>query len=136
MMKHRLGVLALAACILAPIVLGESGEVYRHPDPRQSLETRWAWAQEQAGRLSADEGFWIGYSIKHLMREFTYFISEGSSSFTTTTSRWRIPAGVTLQERIYGRPAGHGISDEQAIKELAGRPRSWRTTRCRDLSYS
>ncbi len=118
-MKHRLGVLALAALILAPSLLGETGEVYRHPDPRQGLEARWAWAQEQAGRLSEDEGFWIGYSIQHLTREFTYFISEGSSSFTTTTSRWRIPAGVTLQERIYGRPAGHGVSDEQAIKELA-----------------
>ncbi len=73
-MTHRLKILSLfvlTALILAPQVLGEAGEVYRHPNPLAGLEARWAWALEQAGRLSADDGFWIGYSIKHLVREFT-----------------------------------------------------------------
>jgi HEAT repeat protein len=121
-MRHPsriLSLLGLTVLILAPQVLGQTGEIYLHPHPQENLEARWAWAQEQAERLSTDDGFWIGYSIKRLVREFTYFISEGSSSFTTTTSRLRIPSGVTLQERIYGRKPGQGTSDEEAIKELA-----------------
>ncbi len=98
---------------------GESGEVYRHPDPQESLASRWAWAQDQAGRLSANDGFWVGYSLKFLMREFTYYISEGSSSFTTTSLHRRIPIGVTLQEWIHGRPSAERTSDEEALKELA-----------------
>jgi hypothetical protein len=121
-MKRRSGILtlvSLAVILLAPYALGEAGEVYRHPDPRESLEARWAWALDQTGRMSADEGFWVGYSVKHLMREFTYYISEGSSSFTTTTSRLRIPVGPPLQDTIYGRSDDPAVTDEEAIKEMA-----------------
>lgn len=121
-MNHRsriLTLLVLAALSLSMTAFGERGEVYRHPDPQESLASRWAWAQDQAGRLPAGDGFWVGYSLKCLMREFTYYISEGSSSFTTTSLHRRIPIGLTLQEWIQDRSTGEGTSDEEALKELA-----------------
>ena len=46
---------------------GASSSVLQHPEPAQSLASRWTWAVHQSE--SFKDGVWIGYSISRLMGE-------------------------------------------------------------------
>ena len=120
-MRHILkgiGTCGLAILILAPPAL-RAQDVTPHPRPQDSLESRWAWAEERARSDAASApDFWIGYTIKRFMGEHTYFVSRDGSVYSTVTAPWRLRTGPTLEEMISGRSASR-LSDEESLKSLA-----------------
>ena len=46
--------------------------VVHAPAPEAALDVRWAWALDEAEGLGADDGVWVGYSIRRLMGEHSF----------------------------------------------------------------
>src|SRR5262245_37046227 len=65
------------------------------PQPDQPLSARWDWAVQQAGRLDAKRGVWIGYGVRRRMGA-NQFIGNWSSD----ARQW-----LSLNEVIYGERA-------------------------------
>ena len=120
MIRHKKAFCLLAGMglILALAQVG-AAQVIRHPRPQEGLETRWEWALQQPGSQSFDEGYWVGYSIKRLMGEFTFYVSHGTSTFSTTTSPWRLKDGPTLYEQVYGPRNAPEINPDERVKRMA-----------------
>jgi hypothetical protein len=117
LLKHLMicvcGILFLAA----PVLRAE--DIFRHPRPQDSLESRWAWAKEKARTETVDApGYWIGYTIKRFMGENTYYVTRDGSNYSTVTAPWRLRGGATLEELVSGRSSPR-VSDEESLKKLA-----------------
>lgn len=116
-LKHILSCVCGALMLALPALRAQ--DVIRHPRPQESLESRWAWARDEArSSTAAAPSFWIGYTIKRHMGEHTYFVSRDGSVYSTNTSHWRLRVGPTLEELISGRSATRA-SDEESLKALA-----------------
>ncbi len=50
-------------------------EVHRYPGTDTVLANRWGWAVAEARRTGAGE-FWVGYSVRRLMDEDSYIVSD------------------------------------------------------------
>jgi len=68
------GLLVFVASLFAAVQLSGQ-EVHRYPGTDTLLGDRWGWAIAEAGRTGASE-FWVGYSIRRLMDEDSYILSD------------------------------------------------------------
>lgn len=111
------GLLVLGVCGLSQFL--SSSEIIRHPRPGDKLEARWNWALENAGKLKPRHGYWIAYSIKKMMGEFTYFATTGTYMYSTSHPSSSLFRGKTLEEMVYGRRSVPEMSVEEQIKSIA-----------------
>ena len=111
-------------------------EVFFQMDKTKNLEQKWEWAVKNGFELSQKKGFWVGYSIKKLMGENTFYGFYGNGSFVFTTRCWHesLIRGKSLGEIIYGKtfipiePSGYKIK-EAAKKALTEMKRSAKSQR-------
>lgn len=117
---RKLGVILIffAGIITLPGMLSAS-RVVHCPRPNDALEARWDWAQAAAKKQSSSNGYWIGYTIKHLMGEYTYFASTGTYTFSTSYPSSSFFRGESLGELVYGRKFAPDISDQEQIRKIA-----------------
>lgn len=98
-----------------------SSQVFHRPKYLDKLQEQWDWAIKEAGKQRLTAGFWIGYSIKRLMGEYSYIGSIGRSTFSGTyplPPSWK---GKILGEIIYGRDFSIILSDEEQVQLAAKR---------------
>ena len=95
-------------------------QVNRHPNPNVNLKARWDWAKQEAGKQKLKNGFWIGYSIKRLMRKDQYIYS--TDKHTISGSHFtHLPKGDSLEEILSGKVTASPFSDEDQVKSEAKR---------------
>ena len=110
-MHHAKKIGIVAVLIVAIAVFSGSifSQVARHPNPKDNLIARWDWAKKEAGQQNLEHGFWIGYSIKRLMREDQYIYS--TDKYTMSGSHFtNFPKGDPLENIL---------SDEEQVKHEA-----------------
>ena len=71
----KIGIVSVLIVAIAVFSGSIFSQVSRHPNPKDNLIERWDWAKQDAGKQNLKHGFWIGYSIKRLMREHQYIYS-------------------------------------------------------------
>ena len=113
------GFIVLGVCGLSRFLF--SSEVIRHPQPGDKLEARWNWAMDKAGKQKPRNGYWVAYSIKKMMGEFTYYATTGTYMYSTSHPSSSLFRGQTLEEMVYGRRSVPEMSDEEQIKSIAKR---------------
>ena len=86
-------------------------EVVKHPRPQDALGARLAWALGEAARAGSQDGFWVGYSIRHLMEEDSYVGSVHTG--------WRDE--VTLAEVLSGKTMVPGAPRDESVGRTARR---------------
>lgn len=111
------GLLVLGVCGLSQFL--SSSEIIRHPQPGDKLESRWNWAIDNAGKQKPKNGYWVAYSIKKMMGEFTYYATTGTYMYSTNHPSSSLFRGQTLEEMVYGRRSVPKMSDEEQIKSIA-----------------
>lgn len=95
-------------------------QVARHPNPTDSLITRWEWAKQEAVKQNLKYGFWIGYSIKRLMWEHQYIYS--TQKHTISGSHFTdFPKGDPLEKILSGEVTSVPVSEEDQVKREAKR---------------
>ncbi len=95
-------------------------QVVHYPNPGDSLDARWDWAKQEAGKQKFKNGFWIGYSIKRLMREDQYIYS--TDKHTISGSHFtHLPKGDPLNEILSGKVTTAPFSAEDQVKLEAKR---------------
>ncbi len=95
-------------------------QVVHHPNPGDSLDARWHWAKQEAGKQRLKNGFWVGYSIKRLMREDQYIYS--TDKHTISGSHFtHLPKGDPLNEILSGKISIAPLSADDQIKSEAKR---------------
>ena len=114
---HTSVLLALGFVVLAGIL--PASQVFHHPRPSDELASRWNWAVEKAQTQGLKDGCWIGYSIKRLMGEYTYFASNGTYTFSSSYHYPSFFRGKSLGEIVYGYKFAPEVSDEEQIKKIA-----------------
>ncbi len=92
-------------------------QVVRHLNPDDDLSARWDWAKQEAGKQKLGHGFWIGYTIKRLMREheFIYSTDEHTISGSYFTD---FPKGDPL-ERILSGKITDPLSEQEQVSSKA-----------------
>ncbi len=108
-------VLSLAFVARASI----ASQVYHHPRPTEKLEARWEWATESAKKKGFSDGFWVAYSIQHLMGENTFFASNGRYTYSSSYHTLDLMEGKSLGELIYGQKMAPNLSGEEQVKSIA-----------------
>jgi HEAT repeat protein len=94
-------------------------QVAHHPNPEDSLTARWDWAKNEAGIQQLKKGYWIGYSIRRLMREDQYIYS--TDKHTISGSHFSsYPQGAPLDKILSGK-AGVSPPVEDQVKSEAKR---------------
>ena len=104
------------AVFLALLVLSQrlgAQEVRYAPDSSQALSRRWDWAMQQTGQPQLRNGYWIGYSIRHLMDEN----STIGSVYIKDDRVYRGP-GKSLSELIYGLPTPKELTSSPTPRKL------------------
>jgi HEAT repeat protein len=95
-------------------------QVLRHPNPDDDLGVRWDWAKQEAGKQKIEHGFWIGYSIKRLMREHEYIYS--TDEHTISGSHFTdFPKGDPLEKILSGKVTAAPPSEEDQVRGEAKR---------------
>lgn len=121
-MNHvkRIGPVLMTAFTTAVICGSSFFQVSRHPNPEVDLRTRWDWARQEAGIQKLKNGFWIGYSIKRLMREDQYIYS--TDKHTISGSHFtHLPKGDPLDEILSGKISTSRLSDDDQVSREAKR---------------
>jgi hypothetical protein len=96
-----------------------ASQVYHHPIPAEELETRWEWAVESAKKKGFNDGFWVAYSIQHLMGENNFFASTGRYTYSSSYHTLDLMAGKSLGELIYGEKMVSGLPEEEQVRRIA-----------------
>jgi hypothetical protein len=94
-------------------------QVYHHPKPTEKLAARWEWALESAKKAGFDNGFWVAYSIRHLMGEYSYYASTGRYTYHSSFHALDMMEGTSLAELVYGKKMAPDLSDEERVKRVA-----------------
>jgi len=101
---------------LSPAAL-RAQRVAHHPQPSETLNQKWQWAEQQARQDDYRRGYWIGYSIERLMGEYSFI-----GSWSSRGNR------MTLHELLYGEKPEFDMrdrrdhdrtSERQVVKEVA-----------------
>ncbi len=95
-------------------------QVLHHPSSSDRLIKRWDWAMQEAEKQKRKDGFWIGYSIRCLMREHHYICSTDEHTISST----RFPSflrGDSLEKILSGEITYPVLSDEEKVKLKAKR---------------
>ena len=108
-------------CLAFVAGLSMASQVYHHPRPAEKLETRWEWALENARDKGFNDGFWVAYSIRHLMGEYTFFASTGRYTYHSSYPSLGLMEGKSLGEMIYGQKMAPDLPDEEQVKRIAQR---------------
>jgi hypothetical protein len=93
-------------------------QVVHHPDPKDNLISRWDWARQEAGKQKLKNGFWIGYSIKRLMREDQYIYSTDENTISGSHFS-QFPKGDSLEKILSGEVTPAPFSDKDQVKREA-----------------
>ncbi len=109
--------LVLGLAVVAGISI--ASQVCHHPRPAEKLEARWGWAVESAKRKGFSDGFWVAYSIQHLMGENTFFASTGRYTYSSSYHTLDLVEGKSLGELIYGQKMAPDLSGEEQVKRIA-----------------
>jgi hypothetical protein len=96
-----------------------ASQVYHHPRPTERLDARWEWALESANKKSFIDGFWVAYSIQHLMGENTFFASTGRYTYHSSYPSLDLMDGKSLGEMIYGQKMAPELPDEEQVRKIA-----------------
>jgi hypothetical protein len=94
-------------------------QVYHHPRPDDKLEARWEWALESANKKGFNDGFWVAYSIQHLMGQDTFFASTGRYTYHSSYASLDLMDGRSLGEVVYGKKLIPDLSNEEQVKKIA-----------------
>lgn len=73
-------------------------QVYHHPRPAEKFDTRWEWALDSANKKGFSDGFWMAYSIRHLMGENNFFASTGRYTYHSSYHSLDLVDGKTLED--------------------------------------
>lgn len=113
-MKHaKYQIMITILTLLVFSQFGFSETVIKHPNPKQTLAKRWAWALDRAKDKNFNDGFWIGYSIEKWMGENSFIGSFRGDAWDEE---------VSLSEIIYGEKVEvkkSNLSDNEVIRETA-----------------
>jgi hypothetical protein len=113
--------IAMTAAMIFILAVGSGSifsQVFRHPDPTEGLFARWDWAKQEATKQKLTNGYWIGYSIRRLMREDQYIYS--TQNHTITGSHFTdFPEGEPLYQILTGKATVPRISGEDLVKNEA-----------------
>jgi len=118
-MRKLCVILILSAGLLTLPGMLSASRVVHCPQTNETLDVRWNWARDTAKQYSSPDGFWIGYTIRHLMWEHTYYASTGTYTFSTSSPSPSFFRGNSLGELVYGRKFAPEISDQEHIKQIA-----------------
>ncbi|MFC2158661.1 HEAT repeat domain-containing protein [Acidobacteriota bacterium] len=94
-------------------------QVKHHSDPEAPLKQRWQWGIAEAARNQFNRGFWIGYSIKILMGEHSYYISTDDHTMYGHFSPGYGIKGTPLEEILSGKLSKSQLSGEEQVKIVA-----------------
>ena len=118
--SKRIGVVSVLIFAIAALSGSILSQVARHPNPKDNMVARWDWAKQEAGKQNLKHGFWIGYSIKRLMREHQYIYS--TQEHTISGSHFTdFPKGDPLEKILSGKATTTTHSDEKQVKSEAKR---------------
>jgi HEAT repeat protein len=116
----KIGFVSMLIFAMAAFSGSVFSQVIHHPNPGDSLEARWDWAKQEAGRQKLKNGFWVGYSIKRLMREDQYIYS--TDKHTISGSHFtNLPKGDPLNEILSGKISTAPLAAEDQVKREAKR---------------
>jgi hypothetical protein len=101
--------------------LSEATQVYHHPRATEKLAARWEWALESANKKGFNDGFWVAYSIRHLMGENSFYASTGRYSYHSYSPSLDLMEGKSLGEMIYGQKMTPDLSGEEQVRRVAQR---------------
>ena len=96
-----------------------ASQVKHHSDPETPLKQRWQWGIAEAARNQFNKGFWIGYSIKILMGERSYYISSDDHTMYGHFNYGYGVTGDTLEEILSGKSSKPQISGKEQVKIVA-----------------
>jgi len=96
-----------------------ASQVYHHPKPDEKLHARWEWAVESAKKMGFNDGFWVAYSIRHLMDHDTFFASNGRYTYHSSYHTIDLMDGKSLGEILFGQKMAPGLPDEEQVKRVA-----------------
>lgn len=96
-----------------------ASQVYHHPRPAEKLEVRWEWALESVEKKGFSDGFWVAYSIRHLMGENTFFASTGRYTYSSSYHTLDLMEGKSLGELIYGKKLTPDLSGKEQVRRIA-----------------
>jgi hypothetical protein len=96
-----------------------ASQVYHYPRPTEKLEARWEWALESGKKAGLSDGFWVAYSIRHLMGENSYYASTGRYTYHSSFPAADLMEGVPLSELVYGKKTAPDLSGEEQVKRIA-----------------
>ena len=109
--SKRIGVVSVLIFAIAALSGSILSQVARHPNPKDNMVARWDWAIQEAGKQNLNHGFWIGYSIKRLMREHQYIYSTQEHTIS----------GSHFTDFPKGNPLEKILSDKEQVKSEAKR---------------
>lgn len=113
-------ILFLAIAAIPPYFY--TSQVTHHPTSADKLNDRWDWAVQEARKQAFKDGYWIGYSIKRLMGEYSYICSTGHRTFSGNFSYPLFLRGKPLGEILYRKEvSGSKLSDEEQVQLTAKR---------------
>ena len=96
-----------------------ASQVYHHPRPSERLVARWEWALETANKKGLSDGFWVAYSIRHLMGENSFYASTGRYTYHSSYPPMDYMEGKSLGEMVYGLKVTPDLSGGEQVKEIA-----------------
>jgi hypothetical protein len=117
---RKIGIVSFLVFMIPAFSGSVFSQVFHHSSPTDSLTERWAWALQEAGKQKAKSGFWIGYSIRRLMREHQYIYST-PEHIVSGTHFADFPRGDSLEKILSGKVTYTPLSDEEKVKREAER---------------
>ena len=113
MENKKLAVILTVLCfgVLGSFLTAGPNPITTAPQTLASLDARWAWAADEAGKLNGKTGFFIGYSILRNMGEHS---TIGCHSDKDTDK-------TTLYELVYGKkpPQSQSALWQKSVAEIA-----------------
>jgi HEAT repeat protein len=109
----------LVVLLAAPPLFSFSSKVFHHPRSTDELNERWDWAIQEAKKQDIKDSFWIGYSIKKLMGEYSFISSSSHYSFRGTHPFLSHIEDDTLEKVLYKRDTSLVLSGEEQVKLAA-----------------
>jgi HEAT repeat protein len=116
----KIGLVSVLIFAIAAFSGSVFSQVIHHPNPDVNLKARWEWAKQEAGKQKKilKNGFWVGYSVKRLMREDQYIYSTDKHTISGSHfSHW--PKGDPLDDILSGKVTTVPLSDEDQVKREA-----------------
>lgn len=109
----------LVLLLAASPLFSFTSEVFHHPRSTDKLNKRWDWAIQEAKNQDVKDSFWISYSIKRLMGEYSYISSTSRYSFRGYHPFLSHMEDDTLEKIIYKRDTSPVLSGEEQVKLAA-----------------